>query len=133
MSMTEHRVATRPTTATVPAPRRPLHTGLAAAWLVGFPAALLLEPAALAQQPQPWWAHVLAIGVFAGIVAAVSGLLRGRAWAPGMSLVAAGAFAAGVFACPATGHHAFGLWWVGEFAISLGLVAASGVAYLKRA
>jgi hypothetical protein len=49
----------------------------------------------------------------------------------GTSILASSIFAAGVFACPATGHHAFGLWWIGEFAASLALVAVSGAVALR--
>ena len=130
MAMTQER--SRESTRTAPAgrlPARPAIT-LALAWLTVFPLAIALEPAAAAAA-QPWWGDLAAVGLLAAMVATFCGLAARRTWGAGASLVASGLFVAGVFACPATGHHAFGLWWIGEFALALTLVAVSAVAYLR--
>jgi hypothetical protein len=92
---------------------------------------MILEPTAASNAPEPWWAYVAAYGLFASMIAAFVGLGRRMRYGVGASLVASSIFATGVFACPATGHHAFGLWWIGEFAASLALVALSGREFLR--
>lgn len=103
-----------------------------AAWFVLFPLALALEPTPAASAAEPWWGYVVSMALFASIAATYVGLSRCMRWGIGASFGAASLFTAVVFACPATGHHAFGLWWFGEFAAAVGLVALSAVAYLRR-
>ncbi len=105
---------------------------LGIAWAALFPLAMALEPAPASNAPEPWWALVASFVLLGGMIATFVGLRRRRAWGVGASLVASSIFLAGVFACPATGHHAFGLWWIGEFAAAAALVGFSAVAYLRR-
>lgn len=104
---------------------------LIVAWAVLFPVALSLEPAPAADATQPWWAYVASMGLLGALAATFVGLGRRARWGITASLGASSIFAAGVFACPATGHHAFGLWWIGEFAASLALLGLSAVAYFR--
>jgi hypothetical protein len=134
MALTEQRLLeAEDAPRAVRAPRRDIPLGrsltLLVAWLVLFPTGVALEPTTNA--PEPWWAAVAGVGLLTAMTVTFVGLARRRRWAVGASLIASSIFAAGVFACPATGHHAFGLWWIGEFAASMALVAASGVAYLR--
>jgi hypothetical protein len=101
------------------------------AWAVLLPLALVLEPTPAAGAAQPWWAYVVSMGLLTGIVATFVGLQQRQRWGITASLAASSIFVAGVFACPASGHHAFGLWWVGEFAASLVVLGLSGVAYMR--
>ena len=140
MALTENQLRdAAPTTVTAPKapsaePRqisRSLAVTLIVAWAVGFPLALALEPAAADAGAVPWWSFFIEIGLLTSIAAAFVGLARGMRSGAGASFVAASIFTAGVFACPATGHHAIGFWWMGEFAIALALVALSARAYLR--
>jgi hypothetical protein len=110
---------------------RSIAVTLIVAWAVGFPLALALEPTPADVGAVPWWSFFIEIGLLTSIAAAFVGLAKGMRSGAGASFVAASIFTAGVFACPATGHHAIGLWWIGEFAIALALVALSARAYLR--
>jgi hypothetical protein len=110
---------------------RSIAVTLIVAWAVGFPLALALEPTPADVGAVPWWSFFIEIGLLTSIAAAFVGLAKGMRSGAGASFVAASIFTAGVFACPATGHHAIGLWWIGEFAIALSLVALSARAYLR--
>ncbi|MGH2760140.1 MAG: hypothetical protein ACRDKJ_11340 [Actinomycetota bacterium] len=132
MALTEQRLRTRPATAELKDERlsRRASVSLMVAWAVLLPLALVLEPAP-AEVTYPWWAFVVSNALLAAIAATFVGLVRRRPWAPTASFVASSIFVTGVFACPASGHHAFGLWWFGEFAAALTLVGLSAGAYLK--
>lgn len=112
-------------------PRRPLNErfdvrvaiGLGVAWFVLPEIAVALEPAARHSDP--------AIGVFLGYVmnvvffAMLVGLALRRRWGLATSLGAATLMTAMAVACPTSGHHQFGMWWFGEMACVLALVAGS--------
>lgn len=135
MSLTENRLRTQTDAdATTPGPpvRRPpsptsgwvLALGLA--WIAFVALTLVLEPApsgAIA-----WWEELIALVQLGVLGSVAAGLARRANWAPAASLAASGMFTVSVFACPATGHHAFGLWWFGEFAAVVSLTALSGAA-----
>lgn len=103
--------------------------GLSASWIAVLVLAFVLEPAPTGTEPV--WAGLVGTAMLVGIVATFTGITRRLPWAAPASVLASTAFLAGVFLCPATGHHAFGLWWIGEFAASLGLVALSTLAYFR--
>jgi hypothetical protein len=130
---TTTRTQTDPSPTTPPpAPRMDRRTSLplGLAWLVLFPLALALEPTAAQTTPAIWeWAASFVLLTGLGLTAA--GLGTRRAWGATASLVTSLVFTAGVFACPATGHHAFGLWWFGEFGAALTLVALSTIAVVR--
>ena len=130
MTLTELRTSkrTRATTDT-PAVSRAWSIALAASWLVALPVIDWLEPAA--REATPWWGSIVQIGFTALIVATFAGLVRRKTFGVGTSVVGSLVLTTGAFLCPATGHHAFGLWWIGQFAVCLGLVALSCVAYLR--
>jgi hypothetical protein len=111
--------------------RRPLNErfdvrvaiGLGVAWFVLPEIAIALEPAAQHSEP--------AIGVFLGYVmnavffAMLLGLALRRRWGLATSLGAAMLMTALAVACPTSGHHQLGLWWLGEMVCVLALVAGS--------
>jgi hypothetical protein len=116
---------------------RPLHDRLAdpiptrwAVWgivaLVGSNiAAELLEPApANPDAPEPWLVSLFGTLAVLAMLAALGGLLARRRWGMALSLFAAGVAVVFVVGCPLSGHHQFGLWWVGE---SAGMVAWAAV------
>ncbi len=137
MAISEQRLQTQaPTTQTGTSPpaRLPKRTSvpLGLAWLVLFPLALALEPAAAAETSAvPLWEWAASIALLAGLGLTAAGLGTRRTWGATASLATGVLFATGVFACPATGHHAFGLWWFGEFGAALTLVALSAVAVVR--
>jgi hypothetical protein len=100
--------------------------GLAIAWLVLYQVAGALEPAT--HRPEP--AYGVALGVMLLMLLAVTatGLVMQRRWGLVASLAAAGYFTALSVACPVSGHHPFGFWWLGEMACALTLAALSVLA-----
>jgi hypothetical protein len=80
-------------------------------------AAGLLEPVpANPAQPDPWFINVLTTVIALAMLAALGGLLVRRRWGMCLSLFAASVAVVLVVGCPVSGHHHFGLWWVGETA-----------------
>jgi hypothetical protein len=65
-------------------------------------------------------------------LATLGGLLFQRRWGLVAALGLAVFTTFGSVACPTAGHHAFGLWWVGQMACALAMVAIGAVA-LRRA
>lgn len=131
MARTEERIrtadATTTTIRTQPSSDRSRRSlSLVFAWLVLVPLAVALQPAAAVAEAG-WLDYVVSYALLASVVTAVSGLAAGRSWSPLASLGASGILLTSTFACPATGHHAFGLWWFGQLAIALTLVAMSAV------
>ena len=103
------------------------------AWYVLFFAAVSLEPEATHPEAIPAWVGVTVDVVLLGLLAVMAaGLGVRRRWGLVASMAAAGVFLMATIACPVSGHHSFGLWWYGQMACSLGLVAISGAA-LRRA
>ena len=135
MAISEHRLTTATTPTEAPTgtpPRSPRRTSvpLGLAWLILFPLALALEPTAAATTV-PLWEWAASFALLAGLGLTAAGLGTRRAWGVTASLATSIFFTAGVFACPATGHHAFGLWWFGEFAAAITLVALSTAAVVR--
>jgi hypothetical protein len=80
-------------------------------------AAGVLEPApANPNLPDPWFVTLPTTVAVLAMLGALGGLLARRRWGMALSLVGAGIAVAMVVACPLSGHHHFGLWWVGEIA-----------------
>lgn len=139
MAITERRLRThRPATEGTPTPPTPTRRisnrwalTLGAAWIAFIAAVTVLEPAP-ATSTIAWWEEVLVLVQLASLGAIATGLARRTSWAGGASLAGGLMFTASTFACPATGHHAFGLWWFGEFAVVLAVTALSGVAYWRH-
>jgi hypothetical protein len=78
-------------------------------------AAAMLEPApANPNLPDPWFITLTATVVTLAMLGALGGLLARRRWGMALSLFSAAIAVAMVVACPLSGHHHFGLWWVGE-------------------
>ena len=99
----------------------PIPTRWAAAGIVALVganvAAAVLEPLpANPAQPDPWFIPLLSMIVTLGMLAALGGLLARQRWGLAASALAGGISVAMVLACPLSGHHHFGLWWVGEIA-----------------
>jgi hypothetical protein len=95
-------------------------------WVVGYLAVGALEPTT--HHALPTIAIVLSVVFYAALLATAVGLIVRRRWGIVASLGASGVFLAGTVACPTTGHHTMGVWWLGQMVISLALVAANVVA-----
>lgn len=103
---------------------------LGVAWFVCYSIGSALEPRT--SHPMPVIGVVLGVALLVGILTTAVGLVARRRWGLTASLASAGLFVAASVACPTTGHHhGFGMWWFGQMAVSLALVAASMVA-LRR-
>ena len=100
--------------------------GVAVAWFVAYQVAASLEP--VTHQPEPWYGVALGIAFLALLATTAAGLIAQRRWGFAVSLAAAGFFTAMSVACPLSGHHPFGVWWFGQIACALGMVALSGFA-----
>lgn len=100
-----------------------LAAGIGIAWFVAYQVAGSLEP--VTHQPEPWFGIALNIGLLGLIAATATGLIMQRRWGLVVSVAAALAFTALSVACPVSGHHPFGAWWLGQMACALGMVGAS--------
>ena len=105
---------------------------LGLAWVVLFTAALALEPAPA--QPQtvvPLYADVIGATFMAFLFATAAGLTARRRWGVAATIGGAVRFLGMSVACPATGHHDAGMWWIGQLACATALLGASAVAWRR--
>ena len=92
-------------------------------WLVAYQLATALEP--VTHQPEPWYGVLLGVGFLGLLAGTATGLVMQRRWGLVVSLAAAGFFTALSVACPVSGHHPFGVWWFGQMACALAMLAWS--------
>jgi hypothetical protein len=103
------------------------------AWWVLFGIAQAIEPAPANPNAVPGWIEsAISVVFLATLAVMLPGLVARRRWGLLGSLAASVVFVAATIACPTTGHHDFGLWWLGEMACAAALLGLS-VATLKRA
>jgi hypothetical protein len=95
-------------------------------WLVGYLAVGALEP--VTHHALPTIAIVLSVAFHLALLGAAAGLVARRRWGITASLGASGVFLAGTVACPSTGHHSIGVWWLAQMVVSIALVVANVVA-----
>jgi hypothetical protein len=101
-----------------------LGTGIA--WLVGLQLMYVLEPPATQPDAIPaFLMTAVALAMNVGLIVTVVGLVRRARWAFVVSAAAALLNVGGVVACPVSGHHAMGLWWVAQASLAVGLVVLS--------
>lgn len=102
------------------------------AWIVVMGSILLFQPASSDPNAAvPVWAWLLLTTFWAGLFAAVYGLLGKRTWAMHASAVTAGLGMAVAVACVVTDHHT-GAWWGYEMAAFTTLGALSLAALRHR-
>ncbi len=107
--------------------------GVGIAWYVLFGIAQAIEPAPANPNAVPAWIEsAISVVFLAALAVMLPGLIARRRWGLLASLGAAVVFVAATIACPTTGHHEFGLWWLGEMACAAALLGIS-VATLRRA
>jgi uncharacterized membrane protein len=100
----------------------------AVAWVVLVGIGLAVEPAPTNPDAvDPWFLDAVATVLLVAMVATFTGFWLRRRWSLGTSLFASGLLVVSTLACPASGHHTFGAWWVVQLACGLGLVATSAV------
>ena len=107
---------------------------VAVMWVVAIPVSIALEPAPQdANAPIPWYAALLIYAFLTSLLLAGAGLAARQRAGLVASLVAASVFLFDVVACPVSGHHAFGTWWLAELSVALGLTAFSAIAVVGTA
>ena len=97
--------------------------GVGVAWIVLTEIAVALEPAT--SHEMPVIGAVLALTMWSLIACMAVGLVMRRRWGLAGALAASLFLTAESIACPTTGHHPFGAWWLGQMACALALVAVS--------
>ena len=103
-----------------------LAAGVGVAWFVAYQIAGSLEPRT--DQPEPAFGIALGVTLLLLLAVTATGLVMQRRWGLVASLAAAGFFTALSIACPISGHHAFGAWWFGQMACTVGIGALTVVA-----
>jgi hypothetical protein len=112
----------------------PMAVAVFALWAVAIPVGLALEPApADPNAPLPWYGALLVYAFLSSLLLAAAGLVVRQRVGLVASVVAASILLFDTVACPVTGHHGYGTWWLGELALSLALVAVSAVAVIGTA
>ena len=102
------------------------------AWVGLFTLGTLVEPApADPNAAEPLYATVIVMSMFALIAVTFAGLAARRRWGLTASFAAAGLFGVLSLACPLSGHHTYGLWWVVQMG-SAGVLMAMSLRALGR-
>jgi uncharacterized membrane protein len=100
----------------------------AVAWVVLVGTGIAVEPAPTNPDAvDPWFLDAIATILLAAMVATFTGFWLRRRWSLGTSLFASGLLVVSTLACPASGHHTFGAWWVVQLACGSGLMATSAL------
>jgi uncharacterized membrane protein len=98
----------------------------AVAWVVLVGIGIAIEPAPTNPDAvDPWFLDAIATILLVAMVTTFTGFWLRRRWGLAASLFASGLLVVSTLACPASGHHTFGAWWVVQLACGLGLVATS--------
>ena len=98
------------------------------AWVVLLGIGIAVEP-----QPtnpnavDPWFLNVLGAVLVAAVVATFAGFWQRQRWGLAASLLASGLLVVSTVACPASGHHTVGAWWVVQLGCGLGLATTSAL------
>jgi hypothetical protein len=75
----------------------------------------------------PWFLDAIGTILLTAMVATFTGFWLRRRWSLATSLFASGLLVVSTLACPTSGHHTFGAWWVVQLGCALGLVATSSL------
>jgi peptidoglycan/LPS O-acetylase OafA/YrhL len=98
----------------------------AVAWVVLVGIGIAVEPPPTNPDAvDPWFLDAIAAILLGAMVATFTGFWLRRRWSLAASLFASGLLVVSTLACPASGHHTFGAWWVVQLACGLGLVTTS--------
>jgi hypothetical protein len=100
----------------------------AVSWVVGLAVGIAVEPPPTNPNAvDPWYVNAAGTLLLVALLTAFAGFWLRQRWSLAASLVAAGTLVGSTLACPASGHHAVGAWWVVQLGCGLGLVAASAL------
>lgn len=121
------------------APPRQLHDRIgrgwalatAFAWLFGLSLILAISPAPADPEAASGLAEALGMLIALGMSITVLGLATQHRFGFAAAVATGGVLMTMSIACPVTGHHTFGAWWVGELAIVTGLTALGIHAYRR--
>lgn len=103
---------------------------IAVAWAVAFFGGTALEPVPAVDTPAPWFVTLGSFVLLGAMALVGAGAATKRRFAVDASFVGASVMTAFSIACPASGHHQYGLWWFGQMTLMLGLLAFSGIAWI---
>src|SRR5262249_33876842 len=107
-----------------------LALGLGVVWYALYWIAGALEPAT--SRPEPLIGLLRQGAMLVGVFVMLVGLAVRRRWGLVATVGESMLLVAAAVACPISGHHSFGAWWVGQMACVLAMVAVSTAA-LRRA
>lgn len=103
----------------------------AAAWIAGIGLILLLEPAPADPAATSLVGEIIGTVVAMGLSVTMLGLVTRYRFGLAAAAATGGMMMAVSIACPVSGHHAFGAWWIGELAIVAGLTALGVFGYRR--
>lgn len=95
------------------------------AWVVVFAALPVIEPAPADPSVEPATGGIVAMLLLGLLGGTATGLVTRRRWGLLASLGGGVLLAGLAVACPVTGHHALGAWWIGELGLAAGIVGVS--------
>ena len=104
----------------------------AAAWIVGISVILAISPEPADPAAASTLAEALGMLIALGMSITVLGLATRHRFGFAAAAGTGGTLLLMSLACPVSGHHTFGAWWLGELAIVTGLTAL-GIAGYRRA
>jgi peptidoglycan/LPS O-acetylase OafA/YrhL len=100
----------------------------AVAWVALVGIGIAVEPAPTNPDAvDPWFLDAVATVLLVALVATFTGFWLRRRWGLAASLLASGLLVVSTLACPTSGHHTFGAWWVVQLACGSGLMATSAL------
>jgi len=105
---------------------------LAVSWIVLNAIGVALEPELPADVAVPGYVVALAWAWLTLAVATGAGLMLRMRFALPASLGGAIVFVAASIACPVSGHHPIGMWWIGQLFCALALVGVSVWALVRE-
>jgi hypothetical protein len=106
----------------------------AVAWVVLLAVGIAVEPPPTNPDAvDPWFVEAVGTLLLGTLLLAFAGFWLRQRWSQAASLVAAGMLVGSTLACPASGHHAVGAWWVVQLGCGLGLVAVSALGLRRTA
>lgn len=105
--------------------------GTTVAWVAGIALILLLEPAPADPETASVLSEIIGTVVALGLSVTVLGLVARYRFGLAAAAATGGLMLAVSVACPLSGHHTFGAWWLGELAVVAGLTTLGVVGYRR--
>lgn len=105
--------------------------GTTVAWVAGIALILLLEPAPADPETASVLSEIIGTVMALGLSVTVLGLVARYRFGLVAAAATGGLMLAVSVACPLSGHHTFGAWWLGELAIVAGLTTLGVVGYRR--